>query len=424
MGINNIITVWCFDKEIGKIGYEEDKRRSTFQFNPAFLDSGLYTLLFPFIIKRTKTTQVFNSFNNEHFRGLPPMIADSLPDVFGNLIFKAWLEVSNKQFEKISILEQLTYVANRGMGALEFRPVKKLPNNTTINIEEIIRILKRVLKNKQETGGEQLSSSALLNVFKIGTSAGGARPKILISQHKVNGNIIPGDLEYSDDYRHLLVKLSLNDDEKGYSSELIEYSYYLVATSLNINMTASELIEDKHFATTRFDRKNGKKIHILTASGMTGWDFTDDPKNSSYENLFKLATALKLPHGQIEQLYRRMVFNVVFANADDHLKNHSFMYDQDNNSWDLAPAYDLNYSFNPLLHFTKTSRALSINNKRIDINLEDLLTIADQYTIGNPKGIIRSTQNGILVWEQIASKLNLPSKVIRNIKRDFITFID
>ncbi|HTN36040.1 MAG TPA: HipA domain-containing protein [Arachidicoccus sp.] len=218
------------------------------------------------------------------------MIADSPPDVFGNLIFKGWLEVSNNQFERISILDQLAYIANRGMGALAFRPVKKRPKNTTINIEEIIRILKQFLKNKQETVAEKLSRSALLNVFKIGTSAGGARLKFLIAQHKVDGNIIPGDLEYSDDYRHLLVKLSLNDDEKGYSNELITYRYYLVATSLNINMTASELIEHKHFATTGFDRK---KIHILTACGMTGWDFTDDPKNSSYENLLKLATALK-----------------------------------------------------------------------------------------------------------------------------------
>jgi serine/threonine-protein kinase HipA len=420
MSKNNIIDLYCFGSEIGKLGYDENKKKSFFQYNPLFLKSGLYQNLFPLIFKRTEQTQVFNQYNNAHFRGLPPMIADSLPDAFGNLIFKTWLESNKKDFENISVIEQLAYVSNRGMGALEYRPSKVIPKNTTIDIDEITGILKRVLENKQNISPDDLNSKALLHIFKIGTSAGGARPKILISENKESGQIIPGDLEYTDQFNHYLVKLFL-DEETAYNREVIEYSYYLTATSLKISMMPSKLIDQKHFATLRFDRQHNRKKHILTASGMSGWDF-EDPNVSSYENLFDLANYLKLPHKEVDELYRRMVFNVIFSNADDHLKNHSFIYDEVNDKWNLSPAYDLTYSFNPLLTYTRVSRALSLNKKRIDIRLEDLLALADNYTIKNPERIIEDTQRAIGFWEETAHQLNIPAHIIANIKKGFHSF--
>jgi serine/threonine-protein kinase HipA len=421
MAKNDIIDLYCFGQDIGKIGYDENQRKSFFQYNPDFLKTGLYQNLFPLLFKRTESVQVFNQFEGESFRGLPPMIADSLPDVFGNIIFKTWLESTRKDFQKISVLEQLTYVSNRGMGALEYKPSKKIAKSTSIDIEEISQILKQVLDNKRETTAQNLDSAALLNIFKIGTSAGGARPKILISGHKKTEKIVPGDLEISEDFEHYLVKLNL-ENEGNFNREKIEYCYYLTATALGIKMMPSKLIDDKHFATLRFDRQNGQKKHILTASGMTGWDFKN-PDVSTYKNLFELAIFLKLPQKEIDELFERMVFNLVFCNTDDHLKNHSFIYDPTNDRWNLSPAYDITYSLNPFLNYKRVSRALSVNHKRMDIELNDIVEIAEKFSVKNPKSIIEKTQKGIEIWKQNAENLGFSERIVDSILKDFIVFL-
>jgi serine/threonine-protein kinase HipA len=191
MGRDKIIEVWAFGMEIGKLGYDLDQRKSYFQFNPDFLESGLYSNMFPFVFKPIKPVQVFSEYQQETFQGLPPMITDSLPDTFGNIIFQEWLNA--KEIQKVTPLEQLAYVADRGMGALEYKPVKKLPQSSTLNLDEIISVLEKVLNLKEENKGNQLDEISLLNVFKIGTSAGGVRPKILISEHKETKEIIAGD---------------------------------------------------------------------------------------------------------------------------------------------------------------------------------------------------------------------------------------
>ncbi len=423
MAKNDIIAVYCFDQEIGRIGLDEDLHRSSFQYNPEFLQSNQYLNLFPptGILKRVSQVQLFDQYNSETFRGLPPMIADSLPDVFGNIIFQKWMEASDKQFNQISVIEQLAYVANRGMGALEYRPSKELPKTATIDLTEIIDVLKVVLETKQDQHQGSLNHEALLNIFKIGTSAGGARPKILISEHKETGEIVPGDLNHSADYDHYLIKLHL-DDDLGYSREVIEYCYYQTATHLGITMMPSKLIDHKHFATLRFDRQDGKKKHVLTATGLTGWDF-QSPKDSSYENLFELALFLKVPHREMEELFRRMVFNVVFCNSDDHLKNHSFIYNELEDRWNLSPAYDVTYSLNPLMNYKRTIRALSINSKRVEISLTDLLTLADTYTVKNAKNVVKEVQNAIVFWTEKANELGLPSKIIESIQKDFVRLV-
>jgi serine/threonine-protein kinase HipA len=422
MAKNDIITVFCFGQEIGRLGFDENQQKSSFQYNPEFLQSDRFHNLFPStgILKRTPQVQVFSQFNSETFRGLPPMIADSLPDVFGNIIFKKWMESGRKEFNQISVIEQLAYVAARGMGALEYRPSKELPQSSSIDLTEIIAVLKDVLQAKDEQHESRLNHEALLNVFKIGSSAGGARPKMLISEHKTSGEIIPGDLNHAFEYNHYLIKLHL-DDELGYSREVVEYCYYLTAKHIGINMMQSKLIEQKHFATLRFDRQNGQKKHVLTATGLTGWNY-QSPKDSSYENLFELALFLKVPHRDLEELFKRMVFNVVFFNSDDHLKNHSFIYNEEQDKWNISPAYDITYSLNPLLNYTRTSRALSINGKRIDITLADVLTIAESYTIKNAKKVVQEIQASINYWTDQANELKLPTHIVQSICRDFVRF--
>jgi len=390
MAANEIINVNLFGQEIGRLGMAEDEKRSSFQYNPDFLESNQLKNVFPAtgILKNSGYVQLFSQFDGSTFKGIPPQFADSLPDMFGSIVFKAWLDT--KYQKKISVLEQLAYVGNRGMGALEYSPVVKLPKNVTIDLDEIIEVLKEVLDLKKSTQQKNLDEQALINIFKIGTSAGGARPKILISENIKTGKIIPGDLEYSDKYNHYLVKLAM-EDEVNYPRELVEYCYYLTMKNIGIRMMDSKLIDGKHFATLRFDRQDGEKKHVLTASGMTGWDYKS-ATDSSYENLFKLGSFLKIPHAQIEELFKRMVFNVIYGNTDDHLKNHSFIYDRKDDRWSLSPAYDVTYALNPLIDFKSTKRALSINGKRDNIKLEDVYKIADDFTIKNPDGIVKNIQ--------------------------------
>jgi|SRR5690554_2723161 len=417
MAKNQIVSVVYKDMEIGKISYDADQKKSFFQYHPDFLASNRYKKMFPYIIRRTPNVQVFSEFEGETFRGLPSMIADSLPDVFGNLIFKEWLEFTHKETVNISPLEQLTYVGKRGMGALEFMPSKDVTTEAEVNIDEISEVVKKVLDVKSSIHEKDLSDLALRNIFKIGTSAGGARPKILISEHKQSGTIIAGDLESSDTYSHYLIKLAI-DEESGYSKEKVEFVYYQLATSIGIEMMPSKLIDDKHFATLRFDRQNGEKQHVLTASGMTGWDFKK-PENSNYDNLFKLAIGLKVPHKDIQQLFKRMVFNLVFANIDDHLKNFSFIYDDEKDKWNLTPAYDLTYPLDALMNYTRVSRAMAINNKRADINRQDVLDLAERYSIKNAKGIINEVVEATEHFKKLCDEQNLPDKVIQKIYSEF-----
>ena len=418
MARDKIIDIVAFDQEIGKLGYDLDQGKSFFQYNPDFLDSGKYSKLSPFIFKSAKPAQVFTEYHQDTFQGLPPMIADSLPDTFGNIIFQEWLTA--RGIQKVTPLEQLAYVADRGMGALEYKPIKELPKTATVNIDEVITILEKVLKLKEGTTGENLNELSLLNIFKIGTSAGGARPKILISEHKETGAIIAGDSVISEDYNHYLVKLHI-DDSDGYNKEKVEYGYYMLAQEAGIEMMPSKLIENKHFATLRYDRQHGEKQHVLTVTGLTGWDFKSQPENSSYENVFKVAIGLEVPHKDLQQLFKRMVFNLVFRNVDDHLKNHSFIYNKQSNSWNLGPAYDLTYALNPLFTFKTTSRALSINGKRTAITTKDLLKVAEAFVIKNPKGIIEEVQSLIPRWLEIAGELELPETIIQKINSDLST---
>ncbi|MEC4049327.1 type II toxin-antitoxin system HipA family toxin [Flavobacterium sp. SUN046] len=417
MAKENLIDVVLFDTEIGKLGFDVDERKSYFQYNPDFLESGRYTRIFPYLVKRISSTQVFNQFEGATFRGLPSMIADSLPDVFGMIIFKEWLEANHKTFDKITPLEQLSYVGNRGMGALEYKPVKDVPKSSSVSIDEMVTVLKEVLDFKKGILEKKLSDLALINLFKIGTSAGGARPKILVSEHRISKEIIPGDLEVSSDYNHYIVKLCLNEEE-GYNKEKVEYIYYRLATAAGIQMMPCKIIDDKHFATLRFDRQDGEKKHILTVSGLTGWDFMKTDY-SSYENIFKLMLDLKVPYRDLQEMYRRMIFNVVFANIDDHLKNHSFIYNKEKDDWSLGPAYDITYPLNIKLNYLRLTRALSINTKRSDINLKDVLMVADAFSIKNPKKIIQEVQSVLPFWEEMAVAEKIPEFAIKGIRKEF-----
>ena len=382
------IGVYYKGQEVGKTGYDLDKDLSYFQYNPEFLKSSNFKNLFPYIIQKTAKIQSFTAYRGETFGGLIPMIADSLPDLFGNLVFNEWMKANGK--DNVSQIQQLAYVGKRGMGALEYLPSKSITKRVyeTIDIQQMTEISNVILKQKQELIESKFNHESLLNIFRVGGSAGGVRPKIIVSQEKRTGKLTPGDINYSAEYDHYLVKLAV--DDQSYPAEKIEYAYYKLATRLGIEMQPSKLIDGRHFSTLRFDREEGEKRHVLTACGIAGWDFKS-MENSSYENLFKLATNLGVSHARIAQLYQRMVFNVLYLNVDDHLKNFSFIFEHQSNKWDIAPAYDITYALSPLLVNKYVRRALSINGKRNGISTKDLLQMGDTFGIKNAKTIISNT---------------------------------
>ena len=217
-----------------------------------------------------------------------------------------------------------------------------------------------------------------------------------------------------------MVKLTLEDEKDiDYLKGKIEFAYYLTAKEVGIRMMDSKLIGEIHFATERFDRIEGRKIHILSTSGLTGWSHKD-PTVSSYENVFELAVKLRIPQVEIDELFKRMVFNLTFFNVDDHLKNHSFCYDEINDEWHLAPAYDLTYPLSLHLTRTKTSRALSINGKRDKIGLTDLITLAHKYVVKSPEKTIQLVQSKKDFMAQSLLDLQIPEAIVNKMEQDFV----
>jgi len=286
--MGDILNIKLFGEEIGRLGYDNDKRCSYFQYSPDYLAKNNSKIL-PFIIKRTPEIQSFPQFEGKAFRGLPPMFADSLPDVFGNHLFQSWLNAQGKPIQ-LNALEQLAYVGRRGMGAWEYEPTLTMDAPSSFRIAEMAQLLKEILADKESLMPEIANAEGLLNLFRIGTSAGGMRPKILVARHRKTNQIMPGDLLYGPHHDYFLVKLNLENDP-SHPKETIEFIYASIAQQHGIDMMPCELWEGQHFATHRFDRQNNQKQHVLTASGLTGWDY-QNTEDSSYENLFKLATLL------------------------------------------------------------------------------------------------------------------------------------
>lgn len=414
--MENLLNIKLFGKEIGRLGYGKHERCSYFQYNPDYLATNNINIL-PFIIKRSLETQSFPQFEGKAFRGLPPMFADSLPDVFGNHLFQAWLSIQGKPTQ-LDTLEQLTYLGNLGIGAWEYEPANKIEAPSSFRISDMAQLLSEIVDEKEQINPQLANTDGLMNLFRMGTSAGGMRPKILVARHRKTNQLMPGDLLYGPHHDYFLVKLNLENDA-SHPKETIEFIYASIAQQMGIDMMSCELWEEKHFATHRFDRQNNQKQHVLTASGLTGWD-CQNPEDSSYENLFKLAMALKLSLPELQQLFRRMVFNVVFNNIDDHLKNHSFCYRSETDSWHLAPAYDLTYALNPKLKFHKVSRALSISGKREQINKKDLLKIADTFSIEHAEQTIQEIQEGRSLWSDLAYHHHFSPTLITTIQQQMV----
>ena len=410
---------------VGVCDFNQETGKVFFQYSPDFLKSGIE--LSPLLLALDNRVFEFDekTYNTHTFKGLPPMIADSLPDDFGNKMFLQWLLKNNISQSVLNPLEKLCYIGKRGMGALEYEPAFDHKNiDSDINIIDLLEVANAIyFKKEKETIPLNDYHQSLSTLLRIGSSVGGARAKALIAINEETQEIKAGDILQEGNFKYYLIKFDGLKDGKeiepnGYG--ILEYIYYKMAIDAEIEMTNCKLFTENgrsHFLTERFDRKNGKKVHIQTLCAMAGVDFRQ-PNLISYEDIFRILNLLKMDYREKEQLFKRMVFNILAFNHDDHTKNFSFMYE--NGEWKLTPAYDLIFAYDPENYWLKNHN-ININGKNHDITKEDMLTVSENFGIKKAEKIIYYISEIVHNFNYYAdkyqystAKTNIINKILQN----------
>lgn len=418
----------------GAVVWDDTNRLGTFEFAPGFkkqqwdlsplkMPLGSSQMIFSFPELRKERFATYDTF-----RGLPGMLADVLPDRFGNQLINRWLAGMGRPQDSMNPVEMLLFLGSRGMGALEFEPssLKENKNTFPIELESLVQIAKIMMDKRSmfQTNIIKYEEKAVIDILKIGTSAGGARPKALIAYNEKNGEIRSGQTKAPEGFEHWLIKLDGVSDvqvgeSKGYGR--VEMAYYLMAIDCGIEMMPSTLLEENnraHFMTKRFDRiGRDTKHHIQTFCAMQHFDF-NLVTGFSYEQLFQTMRELRLSYEEIEQIYRRMVFNVLSRNCDDHTKNFSFMMEK-GQGWKLAPAYDICHAYRPDSAWV-SQHALSINHKRTNITREDLLLLAEAVNCKKAPTIINEINAVVTNWKKYASITGVQKKLREAIAQTLI----
>lgn len=426
----NVATISLWNKNVGAVLWDESRQYALLEFEQSFIKRAVDVspVIMPLNeLQRGNTIFSFPALPKETFFGLPGLLADSLPDRFGNRILDAWLTRQGRDLQSISSVERLCYTGKRGMGALEYKPALHPSGNyksDPIEIDEIINLANDILNERRNVHANlnRDSEKALLNIIKVGTSAGGARAKAVIAYNEKTGEVRSGQAEVTENFTHWIikfdgVKFKELDDPRGYGR--IEYAYHKMASDCGINMMQCILLEENeraHFMTKRFDRLNGnEKLHLQTLCAIAHYD-SNDPNAYSYEQAFQVMRQLKLPYPDAEQLFTRMVFNVIAKNLDDHTKNISFLMDKIG-KWKLSPAYDVTYAYNPESKWVQRHQ-LSINGKRDEITREDLLKVGKEMNIKKSKEIIGKVQDVVANWAVYAIDCDVPKSQIEAIAKN------
>jgi len=423
------VTVMMWGENVGALSWINENIYGVFEFDPEFINQGLNIAPLHMGLEEARQGDGVFSFpnlNKETYLGLPGMFADALPDKFGNSIIDAWLARGGRDVGSFSPIERLCYVGTRGMGALEFFPPfdHSLDRTVPIEISELVELAQQVtserMKFNVELGStDKENAEAILDILRVGTSAGGARPKAIIAMND-RGDVVSGQTEAPDGYDYWLLKFDgVSDIElgepKGYGR--IEYAYYLMAIAASIEMTACRLLEENgraHFLTKRFDRQQGKKLHMQSLCGIAHYDY-NMAGAYSYEQAFAVMRKLRLSKKELEQQYRRMVFNVVTRNQDDHTKNIAFLMDHDG-LWKLSPAFDITYSHNPHGVWTNQHQ-MSINGKRDHFTKADLIQVGDLMGIQKPSEIINEIQSVVKNWHEFAAEAGINREITKGINQ-------
>ena len=414
-----VAAVEIWGTRIGAVALTDSNGVASFEYEPSFLASGIQ--LAPLMMALAARVYSFPELQRRTFRGLPGLLADSLPDRFGNNLINAWLARQGRTPESFDAVERLCYTGQRGMGALEFKPVQGPSAQTSgaIQIAELVALASEILSQQQGLatsfqGPER--EEALQTILRVGTSAGGARAKALIVWNASTGEVRSGQLEAPPGFSHWLLKfdgVSGNkdrelEDPQGYG--LIELAYSRMARAAGITMTDCRLLEEngrQHFMTRRFDRDDaGNKLHMQSLGALAHFDY-NEPGSYSYEQAFLVMRQLQLPMQALEEQYRRMVFNLIARNQDDHVKNIAFLMDRDG-QWSLSPAFDITWSFNPAGDWTATHQ-MSVNGKRDQFTRADLLAVgrSAQLKRGRAEAIAEEVIAAVRDWPLYAAEANV-----------------
>ena len=411
---------------IGAASWDAERELGIFEYDPGFLGSGMEVS--PLMLPLRPGRFTFPELARETFKGLPGLLSDSLPDKFGNLLIDQWLARQGRTAASFNPVERLCYLGTRAMGALEFQPVL-LPDQPPerLQLASLVQLAQDVLDSRSalHTRLDDQPERALTTILRVGTSAGGARAKAVISWHPRTGEIRSGQVDPPGGFEPWLLKfdgVEGNRDKEladpvGYGR--IEYAYHLMARAAGITMSDCRLLEEHgraHFMTRRFDRlPDGGKLHMQSLCAMGHFDF-NQAGAYSYEQAFQVARQLRLTHPDLAELYRRAVFNVMARNQDDHTKNLAFLMNR-RGTWSLAPAFDLTYAHNPSGAWTSRHQ-MSLSGKRDGFTMEDLHEAgrAASLKIRQIKTIIQQVQQAVLRWPEFAEAAGVPSPLIASLQ--------
>lgn len=419
----------------GAIRWDESNQLGYFQYDTKFIEKGWD--LSPLKMPIAQGSRIYSfpelrkgrNETEDTFKGLPGMLSDALPDKYGNKLINAWLAQRGRSENGMNPVEKLCFIGTRGMGAIEFEPsqIKTGTHSFSLELDSLVEAAKKMLNERQAFTADlnKDEEKAMMEILKIGTSAGGARPKAVIGYNRATQEVRSGQGNVPKGFEHWLLKLDgVSGAQFGESSGWgrVEYAYYLMALDCGIEINECKLLEENgraHFMTKRFDREQNVKHHIQSFCGLQHYDF-NDMYGYSYEQLFQTMRSLRLTYPEAEQMFRRMVFNVLATNYDDHTKNFSFMLKKGEN-WKLAPAYDLCFSFDPSNHWVN-KQTLSVNGKRLEISKEDLMTLAKDNNIKKGAKIIEEINATIKSWNDYAERAQLRNDLKEKIKNNLNVF--
>ena len=412
----NVVMVKLWGMPVGYLSWDKKADLAVFEYESEFLDKGLDIAPLTMSINspRSKKRIPWTGDKDKLYLGLPPMIADSLPDKWGHSLFSAWLRDNHISTKKVSPVDHLSFIGSRAMGALEYEPAQKLGDDSvfSVDIEHLYAFAKQVLNERETTILNPENSILWQDLIKISSSPGGKRPKAIVAVNKATGEIISGQGNIPEGFEHFILKY---DDNLSYPLAKLEYVYFQMALAAGINMMPSELRSYgnvSHFLTRRFDRVGNNRIHTQTLAAMS-------PGSNSYEDLFAVIRRLNLPYEDSRQQYLRMVFNVLARNVDDHTKNFSFCMSPDG-VWRLSPAYDLTYSVDFGAPAYMNRHSITINGKNENITREDLEIVALRNDIQDFKSLIEIVSTAVSKFRAYAVELKIDKQLIDSIETDFV----
>ena len=430
--MSTLAEVRLWGKTIGAVSLQDGEDVASFEYDAEFAQSGIQVA--PIMMPLSRRVFRFPELSRPTFLGLPGLLADSLPDKFGNALIDAWLASQGRQPGSFNAVERLCYTGERGMGALEFAPAigPRAKETTHIEVGKLVELASEILthRNKlQATLAAEGGEDALRDILRVGTSAGGARAKAVIAWNPKTNEVRSGQVKAGQGFEYWLLKfdgVSGNkdkelDDPKGYG--VIEYAYYLMALECGIEISECRLFKENgrsHFMTRRFDRivgsAAGEKLHMQSLCALAHYDF-NMAGAYSYEQALLVVRQLQLPMQAIEQLFRRMVFNIVARNQDDHVKNIAFLMNK-SGEWRLSPAFDMTYSFNPAGAWTARHQ-MTMNGKRDDFTMEDFNACAKTASMkrGRAAKIVAEVQATVSQWRSFAEEAGVPDVLREKIQR-------